>query len=356
MIGQPQRQQISQDIQIAVDAGARLDRACQTIGLHPRTLKRWRINQPQHHHQIAADRRPHALRAQPAHALSEQERHTILQTCNQADYAQLPPTQIVPKLADLGIYLASERSFYRILKQANQLSPRGRQRPRQASRPISTHQATAPNQLWTWDITYLPSQIRGEFYYLYSIQDLYSRKIVAWEIHHNESAEHAAALMQLAQHKEQPKAGLILHSDNGAAMKGQTLLHKLYELGINSSRSRPRVSNDNAYIESFFRTLKYCPQYPSKGFADLTCAREWTQGFMHWYNHQHQHSGIRFVTPDQRHTGADKVILQKRQVLYQAAKLQHPRRWTQHTRNWSYQSVVWLNPERPDTKDQNDVV
>lgn len=350
MIDQPQRQQISLDIQIAVDSGASYSAACHSIGLHPRTLKRWRQHAQRHDQitadQVTADRRPQATRSTPAHALSEQERQQILDTCNSTEYSHLPPSQIVPKLADQGHYIASERSFYRILKQANQLTHRGRQRCRRASRPISTHRATAPNQIWTWDITYLPSQTRGQYYYLYSVQDLYSRKIVAWEIHPQESAEHAAQLMQIAQHKEQPATGLILHSDNGAAMKGQTLLHKLYELGIISSRSRPRVSNDNAYIESFFRTLKYCPQYPSQGFADLTNARTWTQQFMHWYNHQHQHSGIRFVTPHQRHTGEDKVILQKRHALYQAAKAKHPQRWTTHTRNWSPQTEVWLNPER----------
>lgn len=140
---------------------------------------------------------------------------------------------------------------------------------------------------------------------------------------------------------------LVLHSDNGAPMKSSTLLAKLYELGVTPSRGRPRVSNDNPYSESLFRTLKYCPQWPEQGFASLDTARTWVHDFIAWYNHQHRHSRIRFVTPAQRHRGDDKAILTKRHAVYAAAKAKRPERWSGKTRNWEPIGAVMLNPERP---------
>ena len=186
----------------------------------------------------------------------------------------MPPSQIVPRLADQGRYLASESSFYRILRAADQQHRRGRsQPPRHVPAPTS-HTATGPNQVWSWDITYLPSLVRGQYYYLYLIEDIYSRKGVGWEVHEQECGEQAAALLQRSVIREQCwKQPLVLHSDNGAPMKSVTLLTKMYDLGITPSRGRPRVSNDNPYSESLFRTLKYCPLWPSDGFASLEAAR-----------------------------------------------------------------------------------
>ena len=131
-------------------------------------------------------------------------------------------------------------------------------------------------------------------------------------------------------------------------MKSSTLLAKLYELGVTPSRGRPRVSNDNPYSESLFRTLKYCPRWPSQGFADIDAARVWVCDFIAWYNQEHRHSRIRFVTPAQRHRGEDKEILAKRDAVYQAARAAHPERWSGETRNWSPIGAVMLNPERPE--------
>ena len=127
-------------------------------------------------------------------------------------------------------------------------------------------------------------------------------------------------------------------------MKSQTLQAKLEEWGLASSHSRPGVSNDNAYVESLFRTLKYCPQWPSGGFESLTEAREWVHAFVKWYNHEHQHSRIRFVTPAQRHTGQELEVLKQREEVYVAAKARHPNRWSGPTRNWTPADQVVLNP------------
>jgi putative transposase len=186
-----------------------------------------------------------------------------------------------------------------------------------------------------------------------SILDLYSRKIVAWEIWLEESAENASILVRrgvMAEHRTSVSEPLILHSDNGSPMKGASLLETLYSLGITPSRSRPRVSNDNPYAESIFRTCKYRPNYPLSGFEDLTQARKWVLSFVRWYNHEHRHSGLNFLTPYQRHTGLDQEILEKRREVYEQAQKAHPERWSGDIRDWTLDDEVWLNPERVKTE------
>lgn len=293
------------------------------------------------------DRRPEAVRPTPSHQLSPQERQQILAVCHLPEYASLPPSQIVPKLADQDTYLASESTFYRVLKAEGQLNERGRARKRRTLSGPRTHLASGPNQLWSWDITFLPSTVKGRFYYLYLVEDVYSRFVVAWEVHAKEAGELAVEVIQQARLKERCFAHPpVLHADNGAPMKSQTLRVKLREWGIAPSHSRPGVSDDNAFVESLFRTLKYSPKWPAKGFGSLEEARQWTQGFIRWYNHQHQHSQIRFVTPAQRHTGEEKQILENRERVYTVAKEKHPRRWSGKTRNWKPKGMVALNPTR----------
>lgn len=338
-----QRKSIIDLIEKAQKKGASRQKACQVIGINIRTIQRW---QPAGNNEVNTDRRLTAQRRPPANKFSQQERDAIITVCNEDEYASLPPSQIVPKLADQGRYLGSESSFYRILKAQDQLHHRGRSKAPKVKRTPTTHKATAPNQVWTWDITWLPSTISGRFYYLYMIQDLYSRYGVAWEVHEAESGENAANLMQKAMWREQlsAKTGPVLHSDNGSTMKSQTLRVKLEQLGISQSFSRPRVSDDNAYVESFFRTLKYGPMWPNEGFGTLNKARDWVQKFMQWYNQKHQHSKIRFVTPEQRHKELDTAILAKRNQVYAKAKTANPNRWTGKTRDWSPIKTVTLNP------------
>lgn len=322
-------------------SGARKSATCELLGISIRTLQRWI---PAGTDDILADQRPLALRLKPANALTECEQMQVITVCNQPEFTSLPVSQIVPKLADKGVYMASESTMYRILKRHRQLEHRRRSKV-PCYLPPPTHLATGPNQLWAWDISYLPTHVKGQFYYLYLIEDVFSRCIVIADVHVAESAQYAEELVEKAILKERCLIQRpVLHSDNGSPMKAFTFLSKLRDLGITPSRSRPGVSDDNAYVESLFKTLKYCPQYPKQGFGSLEQARQWIHDFVHWYNHEHQHSRIRFVTPAQRHQGQDKEILESRKQLYLKAKQQHPERWTAEIRDWSYLHTVTLNP------------
>jgi putative transposase len=289
-------------IGIAILHGARQQQACEIIGITTRTLQYWRIGGVTDRRQI--------VKKEPVNKLSEQEREQILAVCNSEEFRNQPPQQIVPTLADRGVYLASESSFYRILKQANQSHHRGRSsKPMVKERP-RPYVATGANQLWSWDITYLTSCIRGQFYYLYLFMDVYSRKIVGWEVYANESAEQAADVLRKARFAETLPLNckLVLHSDNGSPMKGATMLATMQKMGIVPSFSRPSVSNDNPFSEALFKTLKYVPTYPAKPFESLDAARRWVATFCTWYNQSHRHSGLKFVTPVQRHEGLDVAI------------------------------------------------
>ena len=326
-------------IEQARASGARQSQVCKAIGISAKTFQRWVKPDNQQDGRLEAK---HA----PKNKLTEIERQHIIKVANEPDYADLPPSKIVPKLADEGRYIASESTFYRVLKAQNQLQHRQKSKPvRQVKKPRALT-ASGANQIYSWDITYLPTQILGLFFYLYLVMDIYSRKIVGWQIYEMESSALAADLMtDICQREGIKRNQVILHSDNGSPMKGATMLATLQELGVVPSFSRPSVSNDNPYSESLFRTLKYRPEYPEKAFEDLTSARSWVYGFVNWYNHEHLHSAIKFVTPEQRHTGEDKEILARRKQIYQQAKLKYPERWSGEIRNWDEIGEVYLNPE-----------
>src|SRR4051812_21570993 len=339
------RQILLHDIAQARVQGARLAPACALAGIDVRTLQRWQDNDgvPR------GDRRPDVGRPVPSHALSETERAQIIAVANEPRFAETPPSRIVPALADEGIYIASESSFHRVLRAQGQMHRRGRAQPPRTSRPPTTHIATRPGDVWCWDVTFLPARVQGRWFYLYLILDLYSRKIVGFEVHDTDSADHAAHLARrtaMAEGIHAMPTRPVLHGDNGATLKATTVLAMLHWLGIKPSYSRPRVSDDNAFAEALFRTVKYRPEFPSKGFADLDAARQWTVRFVQWYNHEHRHSGIRYVTPAQRHAGQDRALLEARHAVYQDAQERNPRRWSRQTRNWTPVTVVTLNPER----------
>jgi putative transposase len=341
MISVPDRNYAIMLIDEAKTRGAREIKACEELGISLRTLQRWRSEKTPE-----GDQRPDAKRPPPKNKLTPEEEQAVIEVANSPAYQSLPPSQIVPSLADQGIYIASESTFYRVLKNHQMQHHRGRSQ-KSVSKPQATHCATGPNQVWMWDITWLPGPVKGQFFYLYLFLDLYSRKIVAWEIHTEESSEQASRLIYKAALSEglaKNEHPLVLHSDNGSPMKGATLLETLCKLGITPSRSRPRVSNDNPYAESIFRTCKYRPGYPSKGFSDLTEARQWLRQFSNWYNYQHKHSGIKFLTPHQRHTGLADQVLAARKATYEKAKTKHPQRWSRNTRNWTLSKEAWLNP------------
>lgn len=345
MIGLEDRCKMAHSIEQAQDKGASLRGACQLVGISARTLQRWKAGEGLR----KGDGRPRAQRPIPAHALSPEERHQLLEVANEPRFADMPPARIVPMLADEGLYLASESSFARVLRSAGQNSHRGRAKAPRQSRPPTTHVATAPGQLWCWDMTYLPSEVAGRWFYLYLILDVYSRKIIGYEVHATDDSDHAAHLVKrtaLAEGIHASTTKPVLHGDNGATLKATTVLAMLQWLGVKPSYSRPRVSDDNAFVESLFRTAKYRPQFPAKGFAHLQAARQWASEFVSWYNHEHRHSGIRYVSPAQRHARADREILTRRHTLYQQARERHPRRWSGSTRDWTPIGSVTLNPER----------
>ncbi len=328
----------------AVRAGARLEPACKIIGPSARTIQRWREQGG------GCDRRagPHN---EPANKLSATERQEVLEIVTSPQYCDLSPNQIVPRLADEGTYVASEATMYRLLREAALLSHRERSRPAVTWRP-KEHVATGPHQVFSWDITYLRSAVRGSFYYLYLILDVWSRKIMAAKVYHEESMDLASELFEhtCRRHDLDPE-GVVLHSDNGGPMKGSTMLATLQRLGVVASFSRPRVSDDNPYSEALFRTLKYRPDYPSGPFASLEEARLWVESFVCWYNTAHLHSAIRFVTPEDRHSGREEKILSQRRRVYERARKRNPRRWSGAIRNWQPIETVYLNPEKKSSQE-----
>jgi len=324
----------------ACSNGARKIKACEIANISLRTLQRW------HKTKGLKDQRSNR-KGTPSNKLTDKEKDHILEVCNQEEFCNLPPKQIVPILADEGVYIASESSFYRILREAGQVQHRGRSAaPGNKPAKPDACTATAPNQVWSWDITYLHSTVKGCYFYLYLFMDIFSRKIVGWEVHDNESSELAANVLRKTKFAEHIPPGyeVILHSDNGSPMKGATMLSTMQKLGIVPSFSRPSVSNDNPYSESLFKTLKYTPVYPTKPFDSLEEAREWVHKFTQWYNTKHRHSALKYVTPQQRHTGQDVVLLEQRRELYEAAKKSNPQRWSGRTRDWTHNRVVKLNP------------
>lgn len=331
-------------------AGARQHKACRICGIDERTLRRWRAQGPD-----GTDGRPGGgkRRKRPPNALSAAEKAAVVAVCNQPENASKPPTQIVTNLADNGVYIASESSFYRVLREHKQLNHRGRARaPKRRIAPV-TYTATAPRQVWVWDITWLPCAVTGIFFKLYIIMDLFSRKIVAAEVFENENAENSKALLYraaLAENLAANAAPVVLHGDNGSPLRAGTVLALMEKLQLSPSHSRPRVSNDNAHAEALFRTAKYHPSLPTGHFPDINAARQWANAFILWYNHEHKHRSINFVTPHQKHTGEDIKLLAKRHQLYQQARDKNPLRWIQGvTRNCNPITTVSLNP--PDTKE-----
>ena len=279
----------------------------------------------------------------------DSERAEIIDICCEKRFVDLSPHEIVPILAEEGRYIASESTFYRVLRQEKMVMHRKSSKephPRGKAQPL---EATGPNQVWSWDITYLKTEIKGMFYFLYLFMDIWSRKIVVWDIFEEQTSDKAKIVINSCKEKDNLK-GVWLHSDNGSPMKGATFLGTLHKLGITPSFSRPSVSNDNAYSESLFKTIKYDESFPGH-FESVIHAKTWVGGFVHWYNTQHRHSGINFVTPEQRHSGQDKQILEKRRQTYEEAKRKNPERFIQNkTRLWVWQKIVELNPAKKELK------
>lgn len=317
-----------------MEAGARLWAACDAVGIHPRTFRRWRSD--------PIDRRA-ACRKTNRRALSEEERSRIVEICCSPKYRDVTPPEIVARLAEEGTYIASARTFYRVLKEAGKLHHRGNTRPPRTPYKPPELKATGPDQVYSWDITWIPSLVRGIFWYAYVIVDVWSREIVGWSIHHEEHERHAKVLFEQLRRRRN-LSGTWLHADNGNPMKGATFAVWLATLGMFLSHSRPLVKNDNPYIESFFKTLKYHAAYPRR-FETIEAAREWFADFIDWYNTTHRHSGIGYVTPQQRRSGASSELFRRRNETLRAAWEMHPERFPKTgPRFWRESRVVYLNP------------
>lgn len=335
MIPEELKEQVACAITEAVQAGARKKAACDIIGITCRTLENWSRNG-------YTDRRKGARKSVPKR-LTDQERSLIIEACNNKRFKDMTPHEIVAVLAQEGIYHASESTFYRILKEERLLHHRGDSKPRSKAEMPPALVATGPNQVWCWDITWLPLMVRGMFVYAYVIIDIYDRSIVGWEIHPYEDASLARDLF-LRLSRTMNIKGVHLHSDNGHPMKGLSLLALLYSLGVRYSFSRPRVSNDNPFIESFFKTLKYTAGYPGS-FRNIDHAREWMASFVHWYNHQHMHSGLGYVTPMHKRTKKDCELFAIRNQTIEKARARNPLRWGRRpAKIWESKGEVLLNP------------
>lgn len=322
-------------IEEAHAAGARLQPACEVLGIGLRTFQRWRDHGSE-------DRRIKASR-RIVRKLSADERDHIAEVCCRPEYANVSPYAIYADLLDRGIYLASVSTMYRILRERGLLHHRGEARPPHRRAKPPELKATGPNQVWSWDITYLPTRVNGIFMYAYVLIDVWSRKIVGWEIHSEESEAHAREFFRRVAAAHDVN-GVRLHADNGNPMKGVTILVLFFSLGILPSYSRPRVSNDNPFSESLFKTLKYRPGYPRR-FKDINHARRWFADFANWYNTEHRHSGIGYITPDDRHHGHTPFIMARRNDVLADARQLHPERWPNGQMKWQEYPVVYLNPD-----------
>jgi len=304
-----------------IEAGISQRQACRSISTPRATWSRWRkkaVSPPATFQLVRGGAQPHAL--------SPAERSEVLALCNSERFCNSAPRAIVAALLDEGRYLASASTYYRILGAEGQVNER---------RAIATHPArvkpelitTAPNELWSWDITKLPGPAKWTWFSLYLVLDVFSRFIVAWEVASRESAAIAKALFRDAAREQNVQPGqLHVHADGGSAMKAKSLALLFADLGITKSHSRPHVSNDNPFSEAHFKTLKYRPEFP-EFFPSIEAARAFIPQVVHWYNYQHHHSGLAFLTPADVHFGRAQEVLTRRNAVLQEVWKQHPRRF-----------------------------
>lgn len=313
--------------------GARLWKACEVLEISVSTFRRWSDGH-------LKDCRKGAPKQNPR-KLAPDEEQSIIDICCSDEYKDDNPYKIHASLLDKGTYIASTSSFYRVLRKNGLISHRGNTRPNQSHSKPPEKIATGPNQVWCWDITWLKSDVRGLFYYAYVIIDIWDRSIVKWAIHDREDDALSEELFQHAL-RDNNYPDVWIHSDNGNPMKGVTLLALFYNLGICNSYSRPRVSNDNPFIESWFKTLKYNVSYPGK-FSSIEDARKWFANFVSSYNTGHSHSGLYFITPEQVRTGHYTLIVQNRNKVMRDAKAKYSQRWSSYVKQLPEKHTVILN-------------
>jgi putative transposase len=310
--------------------------ACRALGVPRSTF--YRAQQP---------KREPKPRPTPERALKPEEKEQVLQVLNSEPFQDSAPREVYATLLDDGKYLCSWSTMYRILKE-HQLV---RERRDQLRHPTYTKPellATAPNELWSWDITKLRGPAKWTYYYLYTILDVFSRYVTGWLIADCESASLAKQLIAETCAKQGIELDqLTLHSDRGSAMTSKTVALFLATLGVTKSHSRPYVSNDNPYSESQFKTMKYRPDYPDR-FGSIQDARAWARTFFQWYNHEHYHTALGLLTPATVHYGQAQAAIDQRQQVLQAAYAAHPERFVRgEPKPPSLPTEVWINKPSP---------
>ena len=319
-----------------------VNRACTVFGVNPRS---WRHRRQRDDGRLTAKPvRPKTERRKHPASLSEPEKDRIVEVLCSGRFVDLAPAQVYNTLLDEGTYLCSERGMYRVLAERDLAGDRRRGGHQHAgSYGVPRLEADGPNQCWSWDITKLRGPAAGHWYFLYTILDIFSRKTVGWTIHHAENQETAHELIATTCKREHIDPDqLTLHADRGSPMVARSVAELLTDLGVAKSHSRPRVSNDNPYIESHFKTMKYRPDYPDR-FESITAARAWCQEFFTWYNTVHYHSGIGYLRPADVHDGQAKHVRSRRQATLDTARAAHPERFTKRPTPATIPTKAWIN-------------
>jgi len=320
--------------ELASDVGT--SAACQALWM-PRASYYW------HCRKASAPPEEASPRSAPARALGPAERETVLARLHEERFQDRSPAAVYATLLDEGEYHCSIRTMYRLLAEHGEM----RERRDQLTHPPYQKPellATAPNQLWSWDITKLLGPVKWTYFYLYVILDLFSRYVTGWMVTMRESAELAKRLIEESCQKQRIQPGqLTLHADRGTAMTSKPVAFLLADLGVTKTHSRPHVSNDNPYSESQFRTLKYRPEFPDR-FGCIQDSRAFCQGFFRWYNEEHRHSGLGLLTPAMVHYGQAASVLQQRQAVLDVAYQLHPERFVRSApKPLQLPSEVWIN-------------
>ncbi|MET3165570.1 UNVERIFIED_ORG: transposase InsO family protein [Arthrobacter sp. UYEF10] len=288
------------------------------------------------------------MAAAPPNKLTPAERGAVLAALNAPEFVDLAPMQVYAKLLDAGVYLGSLSTFYRVLEENKQIKER-RRLAKHPPRAVPELVATAPGQVLTWDITKLAGPVRGKYFDCYMMIDIHSRFIVGAHVHANESAVLAVEMMrEIFGIHGIPQ---VVHADRGTSMTSKTVAALLSDLEVTRSHSRPRVSNDNPYSESLFKTMKYGPTFPER-FASLGDARAFINEFVDWYNHHHQHSGIGFHTAANVHYRLAAGVAKQRSETLAAARAKHPNRFTKNTdpKILALPGAAWINQPKENTE------
>ena len=322
-----------------------MQKACALTGTSRATLYRRRRPKP-------ARSQPRPPRPVPANALTETEREQLLEVLDSPRFRDKSPRQVWAVLIDEGVYLASVSTMYRVLREAGQVH----ERRAQARHPPTKKPellARGPNEVWSWDITKLEGPYPGVFYHLYVMVDIFSRCIVYWEVHTTELGDLAKHFIEEAIRVNSGVIPHTIHADRGTSMTSKPVSALLTDLGILKSHSRPKVSNDNPYSESQFKTLKYCPAFPGR-FGSVQDARRFCVRFFDYYNHEHRHSGIGLHTPYSVHIGTAPAIQEKRQAVLNAVYAANPGRFTRRPKAPVLPEVAWINEPVVEERPQQD--